>query len=91
MLYYVTPDSVKAVELEFEPEPRVVSRRALVSLSRPEGRLTRNTGTFSYHPERGFVLALNPVVDADPTPPAPPRAYLVVNWFRELRELVGGN
>ena len=90
-LYYVTPDSVKAVELEFEPEPRVVSRRALFSLSRPEGRLTRNTGNFSHHPERGFVLVLNPALDADPTPPAPPRAYLVVNWFRELRELVGGN
>ncbi len=90
-LYYVADDSIKAIELEFEPEPRVVSRRALFSLRRPEGELTSGTGNFSHHPERGFVLLLRPQVDADGAAPAPPRSYLVVNWFRELRELVGGN
>ena len=85
-LYYPTSDSVKAVELEFEPEPRVVSRRALFSLRRPEGLLT---SAFSFHPERGFVMVLNDEADADGTGPAPPRAYLVVNWFRELRQRMG--
>ena len=52
-LYYRAPDSVKAVELEFEPEPRVVSTRALFSLRRPEGLLTTDDGNFSLHAERG--------------------------------------
>ena len=85
-LYYMTRDSVQAVELEFEPEPRVVSRRALFSRRRPEGGL-RNV--FTFHPERGFVMILREGVDDTGAGPAPPRAYLVVNWFRELRQRMG--
>ena len=93
MFYYPSADSLYAVELEFEPEPRVVSRRALFSLRTSEGLLALQgvTGSFSFHPERGFVMALIEDVDASGAPSDPPRVYLVVNWFRELRELVGGN
>ena len=34
-------------------------------------------------------MVLSDEVDAGGAEPATPRAYLVVNWFRELRELVG--
>jgi hypothetical protein len=87
-LYYTTSDSIKAVELEFEPEPVVASRRALFSLRRPEGLLTTgDQSNFAFHPDRGFVMVLTDEVDASGIVP---RTYLVVNWFRELRELVGG-
>ena len=38
-----------------------------------------------------MLMALIDEVDASGAEPAPARVYLVVNWFRELRELVGGN
>ncbi len=86
MFYYSNLGGLFAVELEFEPERRVVSRRRLFSLLTSEGLLT---GGSSFHPDRGFVMELRDFDLADLAEAAPRRVYLVVNWFRELRELVG--
>jgi len=85
----LTDASVKAVDLEFGPEPRVVSTRGLFSLRPPEGRLSRETGTLSFHPDRGFVMMLVDEVESPGGESGSARTVLVVNWFRELRELVG--
>lgn len=94
MIYYPKGDSIWAVPVDGlgetftrgEPEP-------LLSLGTDGGRLS---SSFTIHPDGRIVTTLTPRSDTaeeegeDAEPPAPPRAYVVVNWLAEMLDRIEG-
>ena len=89
-LYYMRDDSVYAVEVDGSGQT--------FTAGEPEAVLARETdeGTlfsFSVHPDGRLAVVLRPPddeADIDAPPPPQPRAYVVVNWLREMLDRIEG-